>query len=428
VPKYLDLFAGAGGLSEGFIQADYTPIAHVEMDKAACFTLKTRTAFHWLNANGMLSVYNRYLKGEITRDELYDAVPGEILNSVLNYEISEESLSEIFGKIDYLLNGDQLDLIVGGPPCQAYSLVGRARSESKMIGDSRNYLYKLYAEFLKKYKPGFFVFENVTGLLSAKDEDGSFHFQNMQRLFSEYGYSTEYKVLNASDYGVLQNRKRIILIGKFGIGEKDYYPVIPHVNYPNVKVAEVLEDLPSLYAGEGSYTPVKTRHYEGTYLYEMKIKDYDRQEVTFHIARPHTQQDLEIYKIVVSAWNKNKTRIEYQNLPDALRTHQNTTAFLDRFKVVAKELPYSQTVVAHVSRDGHYYIHPDIKQNRSLTPREVARLQTFPDNYYFESTKGIPGRTAAYKQIGNAVPVHLAYSVACALKGYFKEWRRNGCA
>ena len=105
------------------------------------------------------------------------------MGSVLNYEISEESLPGIFKDIDALLDGEKLDLIVGGPPCQAYSIAGRSRSENKMIGDKRNYLYRLYAEFLKKYQPKYFVFENVLGLLSAKDEDGSLHFDNMRTLF-----------------------------------------------------------------------------------------------------------------------------------------------------------------------------------------------------------------------------------------------------
>ena len=140
-----------------------------------------------------------------------------------------------------------------------------------------------------------------------------------------------------------------------------------------------------------------------------------------HQARPHTSQDLEIYRIVVENWNRQQRRIEYTDLPKRLRTHKNTRSFLDRFKVVAKNLPYAQTVVAHISRDGHYYIHPDITQNRSLTPREAARLQTFPDNYYFESITGKPSRTYAYKQIGNAVPVCLAHSIATALLKYFKK-------
>lgn len=412
--KYLDLFAGAGGLSEGFVQAGFRPIAHVEMDEAACFTLKTRAAYYWLKTNNKTKFYEQYINGLITREELYREIPKEVLETVLNYEISEDSLPEIFKEIDGKLRGQHLDLIIGGPPCQAYSLVGRARSETGMQGDERNYLYKLYAKFLKKYKPQYFVFENVTGLLSARDEDGRLYFVKMQALFKRCGYSVEYKVLNSHDFGVFQNRHRIILIGKYGKNEKGFYPDIKGYNIKGINVSEVLCDLPKIKAGEGVYTPVKTKKYTGKYLYDVKIKDTDK--VTFHIARPNTEQDLKIYKIAVNEWKKNKRRIEYTDLPDELKTHNNTTSFLDRFKVVADDLDYSQTVVAHVSRDGHYYIHPDIRQNRSLTPREVARLQTFPDSYYFESKKDKPGRTAAYKQIGNAVPVRLSYCVAISVK------------
>ncbi len=418
MPNYLDLFAGAGGLSEGFIQAGYTPVAHVEMDEAACYTLRTRAAYHWLRTNNKLYIYKDYVSGRITREELYKMVPEQVLNTILNCEIAEDTLSAIFEKIDSLLTGNKIDLIVGGPPCQAYSLVGRARSENGMTGDKRNYLYKFYAEFLKRYRPEFFVFENVTGLLSAKEDDGSLHFDNMRSLFKECGYSTEYKVLNAADYGVLQNRKRIILIGKYGTDEKNFYPDIPQIKNTGITVSEIFSDLPALHAGEGVYGPVNALPYTGKYLYKMGIKDTNY--ITFHNARPQTQQDLKIYELVVDAWNKAHKRIRYTDLPQELRTHQNTTAFLDRFKVVAGDLSYSQTVVAHVSRDGHYYIHPDIHQNRSLTPREVARLQTFPDSYYFESKKDIPGRTAAYRQIGNAVPVRLAYCIAIALSKFIE--------
>ena len=415
MPNYLDLFAGAGGLSEGFIQAGYVPVAHVEMDEAACFTLRTRAAYHWLKTNDRLNIYKDYISGKITRDAFYKTVPERVLNAVLNYEISEKTLPAIFEQIDGFLEGKKLDLIVGGPPCQAYSLVGRARSENGMVGDKRNYLYKLYAEFLKRYEPQYFVFENVTGLLSAKEDDGSLHFDNMRVLFKKCGYSTEYKVLNATDYGVLQNRKRIILIGKYGINEKGFYPDIPAEKNEGITVSEIFKDLPALHAGEGSYGPVDALTYSGTYLYNMGIKDTDY--ITFHNARPHIAKDLKIYRLLAETWRDHKKRINYPDLPKELRSHNNTTAFLDRFKVVAGDLPYSQTVVAHVSRDGHYYIHPDVEQNRSLTPREVARLQTFPDSYYFESKKAIPGRTAAFRQIGNAVPVRLAYCVAKALKG-----------
>lgn len=420
MPKYLDLFAGAGGLSEGFTRAGYEPIAHVEMDKAACFTLRTRAAYHWLKKEKKLDIYNRYLNGFMTRDEFYNEIPESVLGTVLNYEISSDTLPQIFEDVDNLLNGEKLDLIIGGPPCQAYSLAGRSRSETKMVGDKRNYLYKYYAEFLKKYTPKYFVFENVLGLMSAKDEDGSLHFNNMQKLFEEYGYSTEFRPLNASDYGVLQNRKRIILIGKLGTGQKDFYPEIAKVTSVH-KVGELFCDLPPIQAGSGTIKPVATNPYTGKYLVAAGIKEYDTEPVTFHQARPHTEQDLKIYKIVVETWNKQKTRVAYTDLPEELRTHNNTKCFLDRFKVVAGNLTCAQTVVAHICRDGHYYIHPDVRQNRSLTPREAARIQTFPDNYYFESVTGKPSRTLAYKQIGNAVPVRLAYHIACALLEKFTE-------
>ena len=425
MPKYLDLFAGAGGLSEGFTRAGYEPVAHVEMDVAACYTLRTRAAYHWLKKENKLDIYNRYLNGLISRDEFYKEIPQRILDTVLNYEISRDTLPQIFEDVDKLLDGEKLDLIIGGPPCQAYSLAGRSRSETKMVGDKRNYLYKYYAEFLQKYQPKYFVFENVLGLLSAKDEDGTLHFDNMQTLFEEYGYSTEFQPLNASDYGVLQNRKRIILIGKLGRGEKDFYPEIVKATSVH-KVGELFCDLPSIQAGGGAVTPVATNTYTGEYLTEAGIKEYDTEPVTFHQARPHTEQDLEIYRIVVDTWNKTSTRIAYTDLPAHLRTHNNTKCFLDRFKVVAGNLTCAQTVVAHICRDGHYYIHPDIKQNRSLTPREAARIQTFPDNYYFESASGKPSRTLAYKQIGNAVPVLLAYRIAEALKDRFIKDDHNG--
>lgn len=413
MPTYLDIFAGAGGLSEGFMRSGYTPLAHIEMDEAACYTLKTRLAYKWLVNNGQAVTYLNYLNGRINRAEFYKAIPQELLNTVLNYEIAESNLVDIFARVDTLLGGQHLDLIVGGPPCQAYSLVGRARDENGMVGDKRNYLYILYAEFLKKYQPRYFVFENVLGLLSAKDTDGKLHFDKMRSLFKKCGYSVEYRILNAKDYGVLQNRKRIILLGKRG-DYTDFYPAIPNVEHTYL-VREVFSDLPVLNAGQGTTTPVNTLAYHGRYLLEAKIKAQELSPVTLHCSRPNTKQDLQIYKRAVQLWNKERKRISYLDLSQELQSQNNMDSFLDRFKVVAADLPYSQTVVAHIAKDGHYFIHPDIEQNRSLTPREVARLQTFPDDYYFESTSGKPSRTTAFKQIGNAVPVLLAEKVAAAL-------------
>ncbi len=411
--NFLDLFAGAGGLSEGFIRAGFTPVAHVESDQAACFTLRTRMALHWLKGQGQEKHYADYLQRNIDRKQLYAKIPKRYISSVINIEICQTTLHQIFQQIDQYLNGSRLDLIIGGPPCQAYSVVGRSRDGNRMLGDQRNYLYLYYAEFLKHYKPAYFVFENVTGLLSAKDESGKMYFDSMQKLFREIGYEIEYMTLSAEDYGVLQRRKRIVLVGKRGKAT-GFYPEPDKWN-PNLKVGEVFSDLPSLQAGQGDASACKVKPYHGTWLYEAGIRN-DALPVSWHQARPNTEQDLEIYRIAVESWNRGKTRLDYNSLPDHLKTHSNRAAFTDRFKVVADDLPYSHTVVAHIAKDGHYFIHPDISQNRSITPREAARLQSFPDDYYFESASGTHARTPAFRQIGNAVPVVLAEKIARKLK------------
>ena len=411
--NYLDLFAGAGGLSEGFIRAGFNPVAHVEMDRAACFTLRTRRAYHWLKENGNIEQYAKYLNGCISRSELYEEVPEAVIQSVINAEISKATLPDIFCQIDRLLKGQKLDLIIGGPPCQAYSVAGRARSPNKMKGDKRNYLYALYAEFLKKYEPEYFVFENVPGLLSATDEKDNSYLELMQGLFRECGYGTDYRMLSAENHGVPQSRKRIILVGKKG-ESTDFYPELDNYSAP-ILVKKLLSDLPALKAGEGTLGPCKMNANYNTWLREVGIRN-DALPVTFHQARPNNKQDREIYRKAVKLWNKEQARLMYNKLPDRLQTHKHKDTFLNRFRVVAGDLQFSHTIVAHIAMDGHYYIHPDIKQNRSLTPREAARLQTFPDDYYFESGNGIPCRTPAFRQIGNAVPVLLAEKIAEKLK------------
>ena len=250
--NFLDIFAGAGGLSEGFVRAGYSPICHIEMDSAACYTLRTRAAFHYLMQNDGEDIYRKYLVGEISRDDLYSSVPEDVIDSVIHEEISASSIVSLFNKIESY--GKKVDLIIGGPPCQAYSLAGRSRDPNRMIGDKRNYLYTLYAEFLERFQPKYFVFENVIGLLSAKDEDGELHLYKMRALFKEKGYNTELRVLDSSQYGVLQKRKRIIIIGKRG-DDSGFYPEI-EPSIIKCTVDSVFSDLPSIHAGEGScYAP-----------------------------------------------------------------------------------------------------------------------------------------------------------------------------
>ena len=411
--NFLDLFAGAGGLSEGFVQAGFFPIAHVESNKAACNTLRTRSAYQWLRGKGELSIYNDYLNRSISRAELYSKVPSACLDSVINIEISDASVSEIVAKVDSSLAGRKLDLIIGGPPCQSYSLMGRSTDKNRMIGDKRNYLYIQYAKFLQRYQPKYFVFENVPGLLSAKDTSGNLYLDNMRSVFRNAGYQTELMMLSAEQYGVPQSRKRIIIVGRLG-SDKEYYPEPSKWN-PAITVNEVFRDLPSIQAGGGEEGPIDTSSVASAYLDDAHVRNVGI-PITWHKARPNTDQDLEIYRCAVNLWDAKHERLDYNTLPDYLKTHCNRETFLDRFKVVAGDLPYSHTVVAHIAKDGHYYIHPDIDQNRSISVREAARLQTFPDDFYFEGTTTYLGRTPAFRQIGNAVPVHLAKRIADKLQ------------
>jgi len=405
--NYIDLFAGAGGLSEGFIKAGYKPIVHVEMDEAACYTLKTRAAYHYFT-NRNKDIYTSYLKGEISRNEFYKDVPSDLMDSIVNLPIGSAFNDKIHRRIRHHLQQKEVDLIIGGPPCQAYSLVGRARSENGMEGDPRNYLYKQYAGYLKKYQPKMFVFENVTGLKSAKKGT---YLKNMEALFLKKGYKMHLFTVEANNFGVLQKRKRIIIIG----WKADFTPNLPNLeairSNAAYQVKNIFSDLPILRAGEGKDKSQNYATKTNIYLENAAIRN-GIDIITQHVARPHTKQDKEIYRIAVEKWNQKEERLDYNDLPDELKSHKNRHSFIDRFKIVAQNLNYSQTVVAHISKDGHYYIHPDIEQNRSITVREAARLQSFPDDYYFEGVKEGANRTAAFKQIGNAVPPLMAIVTA----------------
>lgn len=411
---YLDLFAGAGGLSEGFASVGYQPVAHVEMDQDACSTLKTRESFYYLKSNGMSCKYIDYLKGKISKESFYGFIPDEILDSVICETMSNETMSSIFERIDSAMksrNTDHIDLILGGPPCQAYSMAGRARKN--MEGDPRNTLYKLYFQAIEKYSPIMFVFENVPGLLTAGN--GSY-LKEILSGFRVRGYELEYHILNASDYGVLQNRKRIILVGwKIDSGHK--YPILPKLS-KTYFVSELFDDLPALNPGQQKDT--YAHELKDGYLSDTGIRKKN-DILTWHVARTNLERDRNIYRLVIQAWNRDHTRLKYTHIPDELATHNNKRSFLDRFKVVAQDLTATHTMVAHISKDGHYYIHPDLEQARSISVREAARIQSFPDDFYFEGS-----RTAAFRQIGNAVPPLLAQAIANAIKEQFEGDDRNG--
>lgn len=397
-PTVIDLFAGAGGLSEGFVRAGFTPIAHVEMDKDACNTLRTRCCYHHLRSHNQLEIYYDYLKGKISRDILYSSVPQQVIDSVINVVISDDTISNTFKRIKELAGKRKVDMIIGGPPCQAYSLLHR--HDKKMEDDPRTLLYLQYGKFLKEFKPKGFVFENVPGLLSAKKGE---HFKNLQEYFAELGYKVHYKMLDASDYGVLQVRKRLIIVGWEKYDDHGY-PDFAKKTTPYV-INDILEDLPVLKAGDViSVAPY--RKAANQYLQESGIRSEKDMFVTQNISRPLNDNDAAIYAFALKMWNNQHLRLKYTDLPMELRSQKNENSFLDRFKVIDGEGKV-HTLVAHLSKDGHYYIHPNKQYCRSISVREAARMQSFPDNFYFEGS-----RSAMFKQIGNAVPPLLSEAIA----------------
>ena len=371
--NYIDLFAGAGGLSEGFIQSGYRPVAHVEMNEHAAKTIETRIAYYYLKDNGKIKSYYDYEKGKITREQLLEKIPKDELKTVINQEMSESTIKGIFNTIDDIKREkeiDKIDVIIGGPPCQAYSLVGRAQSSHMIVpmeDDPRNELYKMYVQFLKKYKPRMFVFENVAGIKTAR---GGQAFKNLQTYMKRVGYEIDYHELNAQDFGVLQSRKRVIIVGWLkGTGYE--YPSFD-VIHSKAEVWDLLKDLPPLTPG------IEAREHTMNDMRRLKkyVKDnairMKSDVLTGHAARPHTAQDIEIYKRTIDMWfeNEQHERLKYDDLPEDLKTHKNRTSFVDRFKVVEGDMDHCHTILAHLSKDGHYFIHPDIEQHRSITVRE----------------------------------------------------------
>jgi DNA (cytosine-5)-methyltransferase 1 len=409
--NFIDLFAGAGGLSEGFKKAGFNPVAHVEYDQAACFTLKTRAAYHFLSENNRVQEYYSYLKGETSRQQLYDKIPSFILDSVINAEIGKDNPT-IFKKIDTLKGNKEIDVIIGGPPCQAYSYIGRAALKNRVNNDNRNYLYKGYGKFLKRYKPKLFVFENVPGIKTAGE---GLYFKNLTKYFKQIGYCLDDTLVNAWDFEVVQKRERVLIIG----WRKDLEFKFPEFEKHNHdwNRSDIFDDL----------APIQAAHYDRISKYVTeKPNDYLSKTgirngvnfVTQHITRPHNKKDLSIYRMAITKLEKEGKRLKNDEIPEGKRTQNNVTDFLDRFKVVGKE---PHTMIAHIAKDGHHFIHHKPEQLRSISVREAARIQSFPDDFYFEGVKETQPRTPAFKQIGNAVPPLMAKFIATKISKFLNE-------
>lgn len=404
--KSIDLFAGCGGLMDGFEQTGfYDTLAVVEWEKAPCRNIKKRLEDKWQYKDSDARVLNFDIQrtDELfngwTNDENYDSHIG--LDSIVNKN-----------------NG--IDLIIGGPPCQAYSIAGRVRDENGMRNDYRNYLFESYLKVVERYKPKVFVFENVPGILSAKP-DGRNIIEIIQESFDNTGYQVLDNLKNAiidfTDYGVPQNRKRIIIfaIRKDIYGEnnslklvkKFYLKYLPRYKVlKKTTVRDAIGDLPKLY-------PLKQdEKYDGKRISNSLPEPF----IPNHIARWHSERDRKIFKLLTEDIEKKQFKyISIEVLKKLYTEYTGHKSNVHKYHVIRWDEP-SNLIPAHLYKDGLRHIHPDSKQLRTITVREAARLQTFPDDYIFYGSN-----TELYKMIGNAVPPLFAKCLAFAVKDFLEN-------
>lgn len=395
---FVDLFAGCGGLSEGFYIENFRALSHVEIDSRACESLKKRMEYYE-----------------------YD----DIDSKVLNVDITKEN---IINDIELSTKGDSVDLIIGGPPCQSFSTLGRARDKDGMKTDPRNYLFESYVKILNHFLPKIFVFENVLGLLSAKIKGKFIINEILDKLGENYNLLEDPQdmILNSVNYGVPQVRKRLIILGvrkDLKIEARDVYNNIEKTHYdpdmePSkrghlkkyVTVHDAIYGMPFLKPGEGKVV-VDFQSTNTNEFLKFVTKD-NNNKLYQHIARNHNDLDIQRYE----AMSKNNWTFEELLYHRVDLRHPKKRVFNNSYVVQSWDLP-SKTIIAHLYKDGNQFIHPDPCQSRTLTPREAARLQSFPDNFIFAGPK-----TEQYKQIGNAVPPLLAKSIAKGVKEILEKY------
>lgn len=520
--KVVDIFAGPGGLSEGFASITakagkpaFDVVLSVEKEVQAFETLRLRTFFRKFPKSPPKDYY-RFLRGEIDRTTLFKAhTAEERLATAQCWHATlgpgGESPDQVSKKIDAAIDGDTDWVLIGGPPCQAYSLAGRSRNQGNpeydASADVRQRLYVEYLTILAEHRPAVFVMENVKGLLSAtlanervfhrilddlrdpataatrdgrstkRIKKGGYRIYSLteSRLF-ENG-DLDGSVIHAEKYGVPQARHRVILLGI----RDDISGVTPKTLEPQegVTVASVIASLPHLRSGispkskdsaeawkeclrsqiDRRWVNAGTKKVDSKALslvirskLEAVVKptadrggEFVKGEITCkyapewfcdddiggicnHSSRSHMETDLFRYFYAACFAKEYGKAPSLKNFPtDLLPDHDNVHEaienggqFSDRFRVQVASKP-STTIVSHISKDGHYYIHPDPLQCRSLTVREAARLQTFPDNYFF-----CGNRTAQYIQVGNAVPPLLARQIGEIVLDVLEQAGANG--
>jgi DNA (cytosine-5)-methyltransferase 1 len=499
----IDLFAGPGGLGEGFMslkddlgQSVFDIKLSIEKDESAHKTLCFRSFYRQFVKKGkeVPEDYYNALKEQdlVKREALIEDLlsrfdEGEVARKearLIELGSEEWPAKEVDELIENQLKKTKDWVLIGGPPCQAYSNAGRSRVGGISKEDHRVYLYQEYLRIIQKHKPAVFVMENVKGLLSAKVDDEKV-FDWMKRDLKVEGNYEIYSLvkpveedrdflIRSEEYGVPQKRHRVILLGirsdkehkKEYLSKKDYLSLesvigdIPAIRsglgrcfkmhhetefnkngspkriYENLKdsdlawekmmnnqvkklktwgdisLSELAAGIKSPVIGIGSeFVKAKDTINKNHALRDWFL-DENLNGLSNHQSRSHLTQDLMRYMFASLYVRKNGTfpRLEdfAKHHKDLIPDHANVKSgkFTDRFRVQVSERP-ATTITSHISKDGHYFIHYDPKQCRSLTVREAARIQTFPDNYLFRGS-----RTAQYHQVGNAVPPYLAYQIS----------------
>lgn len=394
--KAIDLFAGCGGLCEGFEQSGfYDTLACVEWEKAPCETLAKHLKEYW----GIEDAFSRVLRFDIQRTE------------ELFHGWSDELYGENNG-LDNVIGNQNVDIIIGGPPCQAYSIAGRVRDENGMKNDYRNFLFENYIKVVNHYKPKAFVFENVPGMLSAAPT-GEPIVHTIQKQFQDAGYvvlqDLSKTVVDFSEYAVPQKRNRVIILGlsKEVFGEEAeellaqfYMQLLPSFKVATKKtVRDAIGDLPKLMPTQEF--KVGRKKYSHT---------FEIDGISHHASRWHSERDQKIFALLAHDIESGENK--YVSTESLKRLYTEVTGHVSnvhKYHVIRWDEP-SNLIPAHLFKDGLRHIHPDAEQARSITVREAARLQGFPDNYDFIGTQA-----DAYKMIGNAVPPIFSKVLATAI-------------